>query len=127
MKTDNKLLAEFLGWEHINIIWYGYPTEYKAKKSNPRQYELKVWLDKVGIESVGDYYIKVSTDFWIEANNWNPDKDWNDLMMIVQKLLIEKAYKSDHKRSLQYALMSADSDRVYQACVDYINYLNLPL
>ena len=60
---------------------------------------------------------------WID---WNPDSDWNDLMMVVEKILKELSEVIDWKErdqkeeDFKARLGTAKIDWIYNACIEYI-------
>ena len=82
--TDEQLekwaAENVMGWEYIIVGYYGTDDETE------RMRELKVWFDRVGIDSVGHYYINVKNDFWIPEVEWNPPTDLNQAFMVVKKM-----------------------------------------
>lgn len=80
------LLARAMGWEILTVNYFG-------EDETPRQVELKDWLDRVGIESVGIYYVDVEKDFWIPATNmwgdaWDPFKHGDDTLDLIRKFQV---------------------------------------
>lgn len=61
---DNEIATKVMGWEPLEVGYVGTDTE------TLRQKELEDWIDKVGIEAVGFYWIDVDTDFWMDMSGW---------------------------------------------------------
>ena len=85
-ELDALMATEVMGWEALTVGYFGIP-----ESETPRQVELKEWLDKVGIESVGDYYIDVDSDFLVRADDmwergWHPSTDWSAAGQVVEKM-----------------------------------------
>lgn len=72
---DNEIATKVMGWEPLEIGYYGTDSE------TLRQKELEDWIDKVGIEAVGFYWIDVDTDFWMDMSGW---QGWRPSTNIAQ-------------------------------------------
>ena len=97
---DNKLLAEYLEY---TIHGYGYegPGDYKHK----------------------GYYRGGGCGLVCNVNEWHPDSDWNQLMMVVEKIRhIEKVSLSGVFELFDYFTKGQidNIEAVYNACVEYI-------
>lgn len=83
-KKDIKKIMKFLGYEFITIGYYGGDTETKWQKNNEK------WIDKVGIDSVGDYFVNMQKDDFIDLYNDNWEEcinfEWNFLMKIIHEI-----------------------------------------
>jgi len=84
-ELDALVAEKVMGWEYLEVGYFGEEDE------TPRQVELNDWLDKVGIESIGPYFIDVERDFWIYASDmwghgWNPSTNIADAWRVVEKL-----------------------------------------
>ena len=96
---DNNLLAEYL---EFTIHGYGY--------NGPGDYEHKGYYKGAGL--------------FCNVNDWNPDSNWNQLMMVAEKIEKEKginlaaiAMMNRHNNRIAKTNIEA----VYNACVEYIN------
>ena len=87
---DNKLLAEYLG------IYKEIVEDHKLPDSFHRRL------------------------FTNEGNEWQPNSNWNQLMMVVKKILKELDEAGDWCEKLHWGLANADIVAVYNACVEYI-------
>lgn len=76
----NKLIAEFMGLTIISIGYYGRDDESDFQRNN------REWIDKVGIESVGDYAISMGTDYWFPIDEMPYHSSWDWLMPVVAKI-----------------------------------------
>ena len=87
---DNRLLAEYLVLPHMEV-----------KQS----------------KTYGEYVTYADGQY---KNVWRPDQDWNQLMMVVEKILKELDEAGDWCEKLHWGLAKADIVAVYNACVEYI-------
>lgn len=76
---DAWVATAVMGWEKFEVGYFG-------SDSSPRQNELEEWMDKNEIESVGDYFIDVDKDFWIEEEKWKPSSDISAAWEVVEKM-----------------------------------------
>ena len=88
---DNKLLAEYLGFKY-SINTQGLYINQFNPTSEPRG----------------------------QCTIWSPSEDWNQLMMVVEKIKEELKASEMYCESLQLGLIKADIEAVYNACVTYI-------
>lgn len=137
---NNKLLAEYLGYSSIRIGFWGdhnrVDNEYYESQD---QRDLgEDYLDKVGIQDVGNYYLKYDEKKWFYEQGWIPNKDWNQLMMVVEKIekttptfyfeLWNNVPKSKSPFKWECVLWEGGMilggntmiEAVYNACVEYI-------
>lgn len=75
----NADVARALGWEFITVGYFGDP-----ETETPRQVQLESWLSRVGVESVGDYWIDVEDDFWMRSVDWNPVNKWEQVGNLIK-------------------------------------------
>ena len=109
---DNKLLAEYLGF-----VTSGYGQIGKDEYSQMGYYKGGVLISN--------------------ASNWKPDTDWNQLMMVVEKISKELAphfnldispeclnewYCSLIETNMRMSISKGETmiEAVYNACVEYI-------
>lgn len=78
---DTEVAVKIMEWELLTVGYFG--TEDETR----RQIELENWLDKVGIESVGYYWIDVEKDVWMNRQHWNPTENIAQAWQVVNKLL----------------------------------------
>lgn len=65
-EINYRIALEIMGWEELRVGYYGTEDE------TPRQKELEDWLDKLGVESVGEYYIDVEKNYIFPKELWEP-------------------------------------------------------
>jgi hypothetical protein len=69
----NELIAtRVMRWEAFTCGYFGTDEE------TPRMRELASWMEAVEIEEVGDYFIDVASDKWVEADAFSPSTDVAD-------------------------------------------------
>ena len=83
---DNKLLAEYLGYSLIRIGYWGLDNGTTNAESRDQRDLGHKYLDSIGIEKIGMYYLKVKEKEWIQECLWIPNENWNQLMMVVEKI-----------------------------------------
>ena len=71
---SNKLIAEFMGFEFVTVNYWGDPDETDWQKINAE------WMDKVGMDSVGDYIVNVAEDKYHEWVDVAYHSDWNPMV-----------------------------------------------
>ena len=75
---DDIVAEKVMGLEVFECGYYG-------EDETPRMVELHDWLDKVGIESVGTYFIDVKADKWEEAGHFRPSTVMSDAIKMAKK------------------------------------------
>ncbi len=83
MKTDKKRILEFLGYEIGRVGFSGTSdeTRWQVKHAD--------WLEKNWEQydhSVGTYAVKFDTDVIKSIEEFDFKKNWNDLMLVVEKI-----------------------------------------
>lgn len=71
-EIDALVAEKVMGWEYFIVNYSGTEDE------TPRQKELSQWMQEVGIDSVGEYWIDVERKFWRPAygrQGWQPTRD----------------------------------------------------
>ncbi len=88
-KELDKLIAEkVMKWEFLRIGYFGcYDATDHLANETKRQVELRDWLDNVDLHCIGDYYIDVASDFWIDDYSFKPSKDIKAAWEVVENLL----------------------------------------
>lgn len=107
----NLLIAEFMGFEFVTVNYWGDDDETSWQKINAE------WMDKVGMDSVGDYIVNVAEDKWQEWGDVAYHSSWEDLMPVWVKLnqgtISESCYITVHN-----LIDRGDINKCYQAIVD---------
>lgn len=73
----SKIAAEVLeGLNLVTVDYFGtdYETAWQSENAN--------WMEKVGILTVGSYFVDVEKDRWIGQEGWNPVSDHEKTMEI---------------------------------------------
>ena len=77
----NDLIAEFMGYEKVTIGFFHGDSETQWQREN------QDWMDRVGLDYVGDYYVNVSENKFYNISNaelWYGE--WNNLMSVVEMI-----------------------------------------
>lgn len=93
-----RLCAIAMGYEFLAVGYFG------GEDETPRQRELADWLDKVELDSVGDYWINVADDFFIEAEDYKP------LISDAQCFALVKRYPHVCLPAMNYAMFESCND-----------------
>lgn len=76
----NTLVAtKIMGWELLTV------GHFDTDDETPRQKELEGWIEEHRIESVGSYWIKAGTHFWLNVDYWNPVIDISQAWLVLKK------------------------------------------
>lgn len=67
------------GWESFDVGYVG------ADDESPRQRELSDWMESVDLASIGEYWISVKDDVWIERELFNPLTNDAQAFALVKK------------------------------------------
>ena len=78
-QLDALIAEKVMGWEAIRVDYFG-------EDSSPRQNELEEWMAKNELDSIGDYFIDVDKNFWVEDNDWQPSTDIHAAWEVVEKM-----------------------------------------
>src|SRR5687768_221843 len=107
LKTEQDLDAEVaekvMGYESMHVD-YQYTTE-----ESDRQRELRDWLDHVGIESIGDYFIDVKANWWREQREWSPSTDIAAAMQVIEHLCPTQEEYNAGRKSCRFILRQQDN------------------
>lgn len=106
----NKLIAEFMGYEKITVGYYGTDDETEWQRKN------REWMNKTGMEDVGDYMANIPEDSWYFFNElaYHSSFDW--LMPVVEKI---EAFKNDINSKRYTIKIDNNACLIYSA--DYDN------
>lgn len=95
MKTDNELIAEFMGWQKITVGYFGGDdeTDWQRNKQNQK------WMKDVELEMVGDYIVNVDEDRWEFWDDVAYNTSWDWLMPVVEAIEgIEEPVSADPQK-----------------------------
>lgn len=78
---NNDLIAKFMGYDRVTVGYLGCEDETQWQLDNQK------WMEKVELESVGDYYVNIPNDEYynIEYDELRYD-EWNNLMKVIEKI-----------------------------------------
>lgn len=84
-------IAAFEGWQLVSI---GYCGRRDGRDDDETEWQIanKGWLEKMGINSVGKYFVNIKEDKFIEQfneheeDNLNYYTNWNHMMRVVQHI-----------------------------------------
>lgn len=85
----NEVIARFMGFDKVRVGYFGCDDETEWQRKH------EFWMDKVGMESVGDYFVDVDNDEWLFCDDVNYDKSWDALMPVVAEL--KERFKETNK------------------------------
>lgn len=78
---NNDLIAKFMGYDKVTIGYIEGESETQWQRDNQN------WLDKVGLENIGDYYVNVlENKFFTVYGNELWYGEWNNLMNVIEKI-----------------------------------------
>jgi hypothetical protein len=81
-RIDIVLAESVMGWEYLEVGYF-------ENGAGERQYELSSWMQKVGLGSVGAYFIDVPEDFFIPVDDFTPSTDANDALKAIDRFCEE--------------------------------------
>lgn len=84
-KITSLIATQVMGWELLRIGYFG------TEEETPRQKELEDWIEEHHIDSVGEYWIKEDTHFWLRKENWTPTEDIHQAWMVLEKFPYRQA------------------------------------
>lgn len=134
---ENKLIAEFMGFQKVKIDYYG------SKGETEFQVRHKRWLDKVQLNSVGTYIVHLKNNKWFEWSDVEYHKSFDWLIPVANKILIlytsnfgviQKELRNDQSFIARMAVKQMfgvssvtgklEIDTVYLRCADFIKWYN---
>lgn len=118
----NEVIARFEGYEKVTVNYFGDIDETDWQ----RKYEK--WMEKVGIESIGDYIVNVEKDKWFEWNDVAYHREWNWLMPVVEKIhalaVAGDAINAITEQAIFTFSIFAPLKDVYTAVYQFITWFN---
>lgn len=121
------LVAEtVMGWEYLEVDYSGTEDE------TPRQVELEDWIEKVGIESIGPYFVDVGRDFWVYASDmwgrgWHPSEDISAAWPIAEKLGLMLIPVTVYPSEDSWRAFKKEETETWWACVSAYATMYLPV
>lgn len=80
IEKDNKLIAEYMGYEKIRIGFNGTSSETVWQKKNEE------WMDENGMNDVGDYIANIKENDWKYWEDVEYHSSWDQLMPVLEKI-----------------------------------------
>jgi hypothetical protein len=77
---DAEVAETVFGWESFRCGYFGTEDE------TPRMEQLSDWMDRVGLDAVGDYFIDEAAEFFVSAEDFRPSKDIATAWQVHQKM-----------------------------------------
>jgi hypothetical protein len=77
---ENRMIAAFMGYEFVTVGYFDTEDETQWQREN------REWMDEVGIEDVGDYFVDTKDNSWFPAEEADYHKSWDALMPVVEKI-----------------------------------------
>ena len=97
-ERDAVVAEKVMGLEYLCVGYFGTEDE------TPRMRELHGWMGRVGIWSVGSYFVNVDSDFWIEAERRQYTTSWDAMREVVEKMRAAGwSWSVDHTWGARYA------------------------
>lgn len=117
----NRLIAEFMGFEFVTVNFFGTSDETDWQKINAE------WMDKVGMDSVGDYIVNIHLDRFHEWDEVAYHSSWDWLIHVWAKLqhigadrgTVHERFWNKFHNGIDYG----DINKCYQAVVDELLFL----
>jgi ABC-type Fe3+/spermidine/putrescine transport system ATPase subunit len=76
----NESIANFMGYENVTVGYYGEDDETEWQRQNEE------WMDKVGMEDIGNYWVNIKENRFYEVEELQYHSSWDWLMPVVQKI-----------------------------------------
>ena len=117
METENRLIAEFMGYEFID-------GEFRIPHSDKtRNSDFSEWCS-----TYGDIDGMFSVGYLLAPSNLMFHSDWNWLMEVVEKIF-KDFYKLNPcpiglKIVIEKQLIKVNKEAVYNTCVEFIKWYN---
>jgi hypothetical protein len=89
----NEVIARFDGWELITVGYFGKRGYGDIDDETDWQVQNREWMDKVDLQNVGRYFVKIKEDKFIEYRDLKYHSDWNWLHRAWDKF--HKWYSED--------------------------------
>lgn len=129
----NEVIARFDGWDKVRVGYYG--EHNKDFEWNETEWQVKncMWMDKVGLSDIGEFYVKVNEDEFLPVEdlryheNWNELHGcWNKVYNLYLKLPTYKAnnFVSQYKGPMKTAMITGnitDAHRILYESIVWIN------
>jgi hypothetical protein len=81
---NKEIISQFMGFEKIRIGYYG---DHKSDWGETEwQVKNRDWIEKMGIDSIGDYVVNLSKNEYREWEDVAYDTSWDWLVPVVEKI-----------------------------------------
>lgn len=80
----NETIALFMGYEKVRVGYFGSKDGDLEYDESEWQVSHEKWMDDVGMESVGFYFVNVPANIWHEVKNVEYHTSWDWLMPVVE-------------------------------------------
>lgn len=77
---ENKLIAEFMGYQYVEVWYYGSDDETEWQRKYVK------WKDRVGMDSIGEYIVNIKKYKWYRWEEVAYHSSWDWLMPVVEKI-----------------------------------------
>jgi hypothetical protein len=86
-------VAEAMGYEILDVGYLGCSGDsLLTPHESPRQVELQDWMGSVDLDSIGQYYIDVASNWWRGIDDWTPSTDIAAAWQVVEWMNCEKKW-----------------------------------
>ncbi len=82
-----------------------------SKKKTEKQVTLHEWIKKVGIQFIGDYFIDVKNNYYVETSNWTPSTHLGYCEGSIEDFRISFSYVHDDDQVACVAIIYHDMVR----------------
>lgn len=109
-EIDSLVAEKIMGFELLEVRYWDHDE-------TERQKEIKEWLNKVGLDMVGEYYIDIKNDFWIRKDYYRPTEEISSAWEIVEKLDLNEFCVSRFytlNNDLEYHVYMDDGTKNYE-------------
>lgn len=76
----NYIITKFMGYDKVTVGYAGTEEETEWQRNHEE------WMNRVGIEKVGDYIVNVNEDKWFEWNDVAYHREWNWLKPVIDEI-----------------------------------------
>jgi hypothetical protein len=112
--SDNRLIAEFLGW-----VYDQEKGEFEVSM------ETGLFANSDHREWAESYHFRHKSGFFLSTNYFLFETDWNWLIRVVEKIFSkEEQIKDDLIFKLNDALLEVNINSLYNACLNCIKWYN---
>lgn len=137
----NEAIAVFMGFEKVHVGFFRCKDGDPVNDETEWQVANDEWLDKMGIEDVGDFIVNVKEDKYHNWEDVNYHTSWDWMMPVVEKIRnlgyhieitisvdcsvdIIKLRGDPSKDVLHIVAYSSAIDAVYTAIYQFITWYN---